>query len=165
MKTILVANPKGGCGKTTLAINLAGYFAVQGQRVILADLDRQGSATSWLARRPQQAPPIQGWEGRDAGSFDFDVTPDVVILDAPAGLHGERLKTAVKHVEQVLIPVQPSPFDTDATGEFIALLAEIKQIRKHKCAPAVIGNRIHRRTLALNRLQIFWTRWTCLCSA
>lgn len=155
MKTILVANPKGGCGKTTLATNLAGYFAGQGRRVALADLDRQGSAAGWLARRPRRAPPIQGWEGRDAGALDFDEPPEVVILDAPAGLHGERLKTAVKHVGEVLIPVQPSPFDMDATGDFIALLAEIKRIRKHKCAPAVIGNRIHRRTLALNRLQTF----------
>jgi len=156
MKTILIANPKGGCGKTTLAINLAGYFARQGQRVILSDLDRQRSASHWLARRPARLPTIHPWDGRNEQELDFGFKPEVVILDAPAGMHGDRLKIAVKHVDQALIPVQPSPFDTESTGDFITLLGELKKVRKGKCPLALIGSRVHSRTLALEQLQDFF---------
>ena len=157
MKTVLIANPKGGCGKTTLAINLAGYFARQGLRVILSDLDRQCSALRWLARRPARLPTIHAWDGHGEHGLNFDFEPEVVILDAPAGLHGERLKIAIKHVDQVLIPVQPSPFDMDTTGEFLGLLTDLKKVRKGKCPLALVGSRVNTRTLSATQLQTFFS--------
>lgn len=156
MKTFLVANPKGGCGKTTLAINLAGYFARQGRRVVLSDLDRQRSALGWLARRPAHLPTIHPWDGKDA--FGFDLDPEVVILDAPAGMRGDRLKTAVKHVDRVLIPVQPSPLDMEAADDFLELLTELKRVRKGKCHLALIGSRVNTRALSAGQLEAFFRR-------
>lgn len=156
MNTVLIANPKGGCGKTTLAVNLAGYFARQGLRVILSDLDRQGSALRWLTRRPPRLPTIHPWNGRSDLPFDFGFTPDVVILDAPAGMHGDRLKIAVKHVDQVLIPVQPSPFDMDTAGEFIDLLTDLKKVRRGRCPLALVGSRVNSRTLSASHLESFF---------
>lgn len=158
MKTVLVANPKGGCGKTTLAINLAGYFAHRGQYVVLSDLDRQQSALNWLGRRPAQLPLIHPWNARKHEDPDFELEPDVVIVDAPAGMHGQRLKTAVKHVDQVLIPVQPSPLDINTTDDFVNLLSELKRVRKGKCPLALVGSRVHRRTLSAGQLQAFFEK-------
>jgi chromosome partitioning protein len=155
MKTVLIANPKGGCGKTTLATNLAGYFARQGQRVILSDLDWQHSALHWLARRPKHLPTIHPWDGSSERGFDFDFEPEVIILDTSAGMRGERLKIAVKQVDQVLIPVQPSAFDIDTTGKFLTLLADLKKVRKGKCPLALIANRVNDRTLAAAQLKSF----------
>lgn len=156
MKTILIANPKGGSGKTTLAVNLAGYFARQGRMVVLSDLDRQQSARRWLARRPARLPAIHAWDGRQNDGFPFHLHPEIVIVDTPAGIHGQRLKVAVRHVTQVLIPVQPSPLDMDSSGDFLYLLQELKRVRKGKCPLAVVGNRVHPRTLAAGRLEAFF---------
>jgi chromosome partitioning protein len=156
MDTILVANPKGGCGKTTIATNLAGYFARQGQRVVLSDLDQQRSALTWLARRSEHLPNIQGWDGHKEKGFDDKTDPEVVIMDAPAAMRGERLKSAVKQVDKVVIPVQPSPFDTTVSADFLSLLAELKQVRKGKRPLALIGNRVNSRTLAMGQLQQFF---------
>lgn len=158
MKTFLVANPKGGCGKTTIAINLAGYFARRGQRVVLSDLDRQRSALGWLARRPAHLPTIHPWDGRDAKGFGSELDPEIVILDAPAGMRGERLKIAVKHVDRVLIPVQPSPLDMEAADDFLAFLMELKRVRKGKCHIALVGSRINSRALSAGQLEIFFRR-------
>ena len=70
MRTILIANPKGGCGKTTLATNLAGYFSTRGRRVVLNDMDRQQSALNWIRRRPHKLPLIRGVDGRSEKSPD-----------------------------------------------------------------------------------------------
>ncbi len=151
-----MANPKGGCGKTTIATNLAGYFARQGQRVILSDLDQQRSALNWLARRAEHLPPIQGWDGYAEKGFNGKPNPNVVIMDAPAAMRGEGLKVAVKQVDKVVIPVQPSPFDTTVSADFLSLLAELKQVRKGKRPIALIGNRVNSRTLAMGQLQQFF---------
>lgn len=153
MRTILIANPKGGCGKTTIAINLAGYYARRGRRVVLVDLDRQGSALGWLHRRPPELPAIHPWDARARPELDFPFIPEVVVLDAPAGLRGARLKTAVGHVDRALIPVQPSPFDMDATGDFLDMLAELKRVRKGRCPLALVGNRVDDRTVAAGQLR------------
>jgi chromosome partitioning protein len=89
---------------------------------------------------------------------DFELEPDVIIVDAPAGMHGQRLKTAVKHVDQVLIPVQPSPLDMNTTDDFINLLSELKRVRKGKCPLALVGSRVHRRTLSTGQLQTFFDK-------
>lgn len=155
MRSILVVNPKGGSGKTTIATNLAGFFAAQGKRVVLADMDRQQSAANWLARRPEAAPHIMAWtaatDKKEIKEFDAHWT----IVDSPAGVHGENLTNLVRKMELVVVPVAPSAFDMEATQEFLAELLKEKPIKKGESQVAVIGNRVDSRTLVADELETF----------
>lgn len=156
MHIIMVANPKGGCGKTTVSTQLAGHYANAGWRVGLFDLDRQQSALKWLRRRPETCATIEGFDARDKDAID-DIAPhlDVAVVDAPAGLRGDRLKEIVRQADHLVVPVQPSPFDMDATDDFLALLIELKRVRKGRCAPALIANRVNPRALSARELDTF----------
>ncbi|NWG39324.1 MAG: ParA family protein [Hydrogenophilaceae bacterium] len=147
MKAILVANPKGGAGKTTLSINLAGWLASTGERVSLLDLDRQKSATKWLARRPENLPPIKLMGEDDKSRW--------LIIDSPAGLHGKSLDHAVKLVTRILVPISPSLFDIQASQDFLAELAEEKKVRQGKIDIGVVGMRMAPRTRAAVTLEQF----------
>lgn len=147
-KTLLIANPKGGAGKTTLSINLAGWLASQGQTVSLLDLDRQKSATKWLARRAENLPSIT-ISGRGKTPSDW------LVIDSPAGLHGKNLDHAVKLVSRVLVPISPSLFDIQASQDFLAELAEEKKIRQGKIDIGIVGMRMAPRTRAAVTLEIF----------
>jgi len=155
MKTILIANPKGGSGKTTLATNLAGHFACRGERVLLVDLDRQRSATDWLARRPEDMPTIRGWNRHLDKKAMGETVPDWLVVDSPAGMHGDRLTNALKRAERVLVPVQPSSFDVVATRSFLETLCAEKPVRKAKIEVAMIGMRVDARTRAASDLSLF----------
>ncbi len=149
MKTILIANPKGGAGKTTLTTNLAGYLAARGETVFLWDLDRQKSALHWLSTRPADLPPIQRLDsGRQKGE-------GVLVLDSPAGLHGDKLNDLIKRVEQVIVPIVPSSFDLAATRVFLDELLEEKAVRKGKTFVAIVGMRVDARTRAAEKLDAF----------
>jgi chromosome partitioning protein len=145
MKNILIANPKGGAGKTTLATNLAGHFAVRGKRVMLADLDRQKSSSHWLERRPADAPQI----------YTNSKQADWIVTDSPAGLRDDKLTDAVKAADCVIVPIQPSAFDIGATRDFLQVLAEEKAIRKNKTFVALVGMRVNVRTHAAAKLAEF----------
>ena len=153
MRTVLIANSKGGSGKTTLATNLAGYFASQGRRVVLSDLDRQQSALDWLKRRPKSLPRIQGVDGRGQDSGDFNA--EWVVIDSPAGLHGEKLTEAIKQAEWVLVPIQASAFDIGATSDFLETLREEKVIRKERAFVAMVGTRVDVRARSMDTLNAF----------
>ena len=153
MPVIVVANPKGGVGKSTLATNVAGYLASRGHAVMLGDVDRQQSARSWLAQRPAGLAPISAWEV----SHDEIVRPPKgtthVVLDTPAGLHGKRLDEVMKIADKVLIPLQPSIFDIHATHEFARQLLAHK--RSERVAIAVVGMRTREGTIATDQLRSF----------
>lgn len=151
MKTILIANPKGGAGKTTLATNLAGYLASTGEDVYLWDLDRQKSALHWLSQRPAHLPPIQRLDSARQKAHG------VLVLDSPAGLHGERLGELLKRVERVLVPLVPSSFDLDATRVFLDELRKEKTVRTGKAFVAIVGMRVDARTKAAEKLDEFLT--------
>lgn len=153
MRTILIANPKGGSGKTTVATNLAGYFATRGRRVVLSDLDRQQSALAWLQRRPGKLPLIRGVNGRKDSQPDPGA--EWTIVDSPAGLHGDRLAEAIKLADWIIVPMQPSAFDIDATRGFLELLRAEKAVRKERVKVAVVGMRVDVRTRASAALQRF----------
>lgn len=155
MRTVLVANPKGGSGKTTLATNLAGYFASRGGGVLLLDLDRQGSATDWLARRPEALPAIHGWNIQRGKKVECPVKPDWLVVDSPAGVHGDKLSDVLKRAERVVVPVQPSAFDMAATRNFLEVLRGEKAVRKSKIEVAMIGMRVDARTRAATELSTF----------
>lgn len=152
MKNILIANSKGGSGKTTLATNLAGYFAMLGGRVMLSDLDRQQSSTRWIQRRPAEMPLIHSYDPRSKAPV---IEPEWVITDSPAGFRDEKLSDAIKRADCVIVPIQPSAFDIGATSDFLDRLAEEKAIRKNKTFVALVGIRVNSRTHAAAGLAEF----------
>jgi chromosome partitioning protein len=152
MKSILIANSKGGSGKTTLATNLAGYFATQGASVMLSDLDRQQSSTQWVARRPADIAIIHAHSARSKAP---NIAPDWLIMDSPAGLREDKLADAVKQADCIIVPIQPSAFDIGATRDFLDILAEEKAIRKNKTFVALVGMRVNVRTNAAVGLAEF----------
>ncbi|MBA3589550.1 ParA family protein [Methylibium sp.] len=153
MTVIVVANPKGGVGKSTLATNLAGYLAREGHAVMLGDVDRQQSSRTWLGLRPQAAPAVAGWEV----TIDRLVKPPKgtthVVLDTPAGLHGRKLDAVMKLADRVLVPLQPSIFDIYATRDFITEL--LARRKSERVAIAVIGNRVREGTISADQLEAF----------
>jgi chromosome partitioning protein len=152
MKAILVANPKGGSGKTTLSTNIAGYLASRGQHVAILDLDRQKSATLWLAQRSRELPairPLQDEDAREAGKLDW------LVIDSPAALHGKNLDHALKLVHRVVVPVAPSLFDIQASYDFLQALNEMKAARKGRVQLGVVGMRMAPRTRAAVTLEQF----------
>jgi chromosome partitioning protein len=155
MRTILIANPKGGSGKTTLATNLAGYLAKQNQRVVLWDLDQQKSSLNWLTLRSSELPFIYRsgleWE---ASKGDMEKN-DWLVLDSPAGIQGKNLSHALKLAHKIIVPVQPSVFDMVATRDFINRLAEEKTIQRNKSFIGIVGMRVDPRTRAASTLEQF----------
>jgi chromosome partitioning protein len=153
MPVIVVANPKGGVGKTTLSTNIAGYLASRGHAVMLGDVDRQQSARAWVKQRPPGLPPIASWEV----SHNHIVRPPKgtthLVLDTPAGLHGDRLNEVMKLATHVLVPLQPSIFDIRATHDFIAQLVNHK--RSSKFLLATVGMRTREGTIATDQLRAY----------
>jgi chromosome partitioning protein len=151
MPVIAVANPKGGVGKSTLATNVAGLLARQGHAVMLGDLDRQQSSRQWLDLRPAQAAAIQGWELREGGVVRPPKGCTHAVIDTPAGLHGKKLDALLKIADMLLVPLQPSLFDIQATHAF---LTELKaHPRADRIALAIVGMRVKDHTIAQERLQ------------
>jgi len=155
VQSFLIANPKGGAGKSTLATNLAGWFARKGHRVMLGDIDRQQSARAWLKLRPPSLPPILSWDIPDDGPAHPPTGTTHVVLDTPAGLHGKKLAHVLKLVQRVIVPLQPSLFDILATRTFLDLLLEEKAVRRHETFIAVVGMRVDARTRAAQELERF----------
>lgn len=135
MSVIVVANSKGGVGKSTLASNLAGYLARQGRRVMLGDTDVQQSSRQWLAQRPEGLPPIESWEA-DGERLRSPKGVERLVLDTPAGLHGKALEQAVGVAHTFLVPLQPSPFDAQASLPF---LREVQRLADKRAQPPAIG--------------------------
>ncbi len=153
MPVVVVANPKGGVGKSTLSTNVAGYLASLGHRVMLGDADRQQSSALWLRLRPDMARPIQTW----SVSQDLIARPPRdathVVLDTPAGLHGSRFKQVLKLADKVLVPLQPSIFDIYATRAFLDELAESRHVDRLQVG--IVGMRVDARTIAADKLHEF----------
>lgn len=157
MRTILVANAKGGSGKSTIATNLASYFACWGIRVTLVDFDRQGSALDWLRARPADRPAIAGVES-SAGRYEAPATSDYVVVDVPAGLHGEELARCLALAESVIVPVLPSPMDIRASGRFVGELLSSPGFRRGRTRVCAVANRVRRNTNSYRHLEAFLVR-------
>jgi chromosome partitioning protein len=154
MQTILVANPKGGSGKTTLATNVAGWLAGKRRDVVLRDLDPQLSATEWLQRRPELFPRIAGLE-RDGKHVAKDSDHDWRVVDSPAGLHGDDLRDAIRRADVMLVPLTPSAFDMAAAVHFLSAIQEMKAIKKGELALGVVAMRVDPRTVSAAELDQF----------
>jgi chromosome partitioning protein len=154
MPIVLIANPKGGVGKSTAATNLAGYFARRGHATMLGDLDRQQSALAWLRIRPPSLPRIASWDRSDEKIARPPKGVTHVVLDSPAGIHGHMLKDALRVADRLVIPLQPSLFDIYATQAFLGRLAE-RGLMKEGGQVGVLGMRVDARTRAAEQLQRF----------
>jgi chromosome partitioning protein len=153
MPVIVVANPKGGVGKSTLSTNIAGYLASKGRSVMLGDADRQQSSKLWLGLRPPAARAISNWDvGADAIAKPPKGTTHVV-LDTPGGLHGKRLTEVMKMADKIVVPLQPSIFDIFATRKFLDELAEHRKASGVQVG--IIGMRVDGRTIAADKLHEF----------
>lgn len=152
MRKIMLLNAKGGCGKSTLATNLASYYAAQGKSVVIADFDRQGSSMEWLEARPQDRPPIRGiaaW--RDP--LRVPRSTDYVIMDVPAGAHGAELTALVRRAQTVIIPVLPSPTDIRAAAHFIHEALLVGKIVRDETRLAVVANRVRENSSLQNTME------------
>jgi chromosome partitioning protein len=153
VQTILIANPKGGSGKTTLATNVAGWLAGKRQRVAIDDRDPQQSSSGWLERRPALFPPIMRFDGkrRDAKALDLSW----LVVDSAAGLHGDALRDAIKAADLMLVPLTPSAYDMTATERFVAALAEHKAVRQGTLPIGIVAMRVDARTHSAEELDAF----------
>lgn len=157
MRSILVLNPKGGCGKSTVAMNIAGYYALAGARVGLADCDPQASSADWLALRPASAPPIVA--GRlHANRIKLPKRVEILVIDTPAATHGARLANFVRTSETMVIPISPSPLDMRAAEHFVEELYSLRKLINRRIKLATVANRVREDTVAAAKLDYYLDR-------
>ena len=153
MPVVVVANPKGGVGKTTVATNIAGLFASEGHQVMLGDADRQQSSRLWLRLRPAEAPAISSWDVGEGRIAKPPKGTTHVVLDTPAGLHGKWMEQTLRSADKVIVPLSPSIFDIYATRAFLDELAQHRKAGRMQVG--IVGTRVDQRTIAADKLQEF----------
>ena len=162
MQRIVILNPKGGSGKSTVATNLAARFAGAGKLPVLMDLDPQGSSMRWLKKRPDELAPIHGIaaferSGAVTRSFQLRIPQqtEVVIVDTPAALDAQRIPEITRGADAILVPVMPSEIDIHAAAKCIADLLLIGKVRRSQGRLGIIANRVRSNTLISQTLMRF----------
>jgi chromosome partitioning protein len=162
MKRIVVLNPKGGSGKTTLATNLAGYFASRQQKPVLMDFDPQGSSLRWVKKRPPTQPPIHviaafEKDSRTTRAFQLRLPPGTthVIVDTPAAVDSKQLPEVTRDAHKIIVPVLPSDIDIHTCSRTIRDLLLVAKIRREDNRIGVVANRVRRNTLTYQALIRF----------
>jgi chromosome partitioning protein len=160
MKTWLVACSKGGVGKTTIATHLAAEAAVAGQNVVLVDADPQGSATRWCQRRAGMASAVLPLDGsRKSWSKHIPDDTQRIIVDAPAGAMADALENFLDIADAVIVPIQPSALDIEASIGFIESLGKHPRVRKGKLRVGLVGNRLKPNTNATQQALEVLRSW------
>ena len=162
MQRIIILNPKGGSGKTTIATNLAARFAATGQQPVLMDLDPQGSSTRWLKKRQEELPQIHGIAAFERSSavtrsWQLRIPQDcgAVIVDTPAALDPQRIPEVTRGADAILVPVMPSDIDIHAAAKCIADLLLVGKVRRSQGRLGIIANRVRSNTLISKALMRF----------
>ncbi len=158
MRHIMVLNAKGGCGKSTLATNIAAYFANEGASVALADYDPQRSSLDWLERRPADRASIAAVAGFEDGLRHAPRSADILVIDAPARSHGKELTDLVNHAETIVVPVLPSTIDMQATSTFLEELKNVGRVQRKQAKIATVANRVRDNTLIWDDLDEYLTK-------
>jgi chromosome partitioning protein len=158
MRHVMVLNAKGGCGKSTLATNVAVLFAGQGLEVCIADYDPQRSSLDWLAQRPADLPAIRGVAAYEEGLRTVPRATELLVIDAPARVHGTELNELVRRAETILVPVLPSTIDMKACSHFMNELLEIGKVSRKQARLAVVANRVREYTLIYEELDQYLTK-------
>lgn len=161
MHSVLVASSKGGCGKSTIATQLAAWAAVSGRCTVLVDLDPQASSLHWCERRAlTTAAPVLGLHGED-GRWQRRVPADTewLLFDAPAGSQPATLKTVIERVDALLVPVLPSAFDLEATAGFLDRLSTHKRLADRSLSVGLVANRVRAHTQASQRALAQLAQW------
>jgi chromosome partitioning protein len=151
----MVLNAKGGCGKSTIATNLASYFAYEmDKKVVLADYDPQESSLAWLEARDEKWPHIDGIAAYK-NPLRVAKDTDYVIIDAPARVHGAELTQMMKKVETVIFPVLPSPIDMRAATKYMQELMKNGRVERKEVKIGVVANRVRENTIIFSELFDF----------
>ena len=161
---VVVLNPKGGSGKTTLATNIAAYYAVRGPAPTLVDFDPQGFSMRWLDKRPGNRPQIHGsgayqqtMQGRDTIHLQTRPETETLIIDLPAAVSPNELQDVTYNADSILIPVLPSAIDVNCASRFFAELLLVTQIDRRYRQLAVVANRTRQNTRSYQMLLRFLT--------
>ena len=167
MFRILVANSKGGCGKTTLTTSLAGYFARSGRRTTLVDCDPQASSLAWCSLRAAHLPRVHALASNDpahglSAGWMLRVPPatEVMLIDTPAGLRAHEFERFARHADALVIPVVPSPIDLRATLGFLDMVRKLPEVRAGRLRIALVASRLRERTRAAKHLEATLERLT-----
>lgn len=156
MRSMMVMNAKGGCGKSTLATSIAAYFASHWEGVVtLADYDPQTSSLDWLAKRPAERDPILGLDATREGLKHLHRNTDYLVIDLPARAHGSELTQLVRHAETIVVPVLPSPIDITAGAKFVQELLDVGKVERREVKLAVVANRVRENLLVFGELEKF----------
>ncbi len=158
MRHVMVMNSKGGCGKSTIATNVASYFAREGYKVALADYDPQRTSLDWLAMRPDDLPKITPVPAADEGLRGVPRDTEILVIDAPARTHGSEMNELVRRAETILIPVMPSPIDMKASVHFMSELLELGKVQRAQARLGVVANRVRENTLLFEELDEYFTK-------
>lgn len=164
LQRVVILNPKGGCGKTTIATNLASYYALRGPCPALLDCDPQGASMRWLEKRGKNRPPIHGVAAYKSSinatrSWQLRVPRETrrLIIDTPAALEGPEIHDAIYDASTILIPVMPSAIDIRFAAKFIAELLLVAQLDRGSIQVGIIANRTRNNTRSLQQLMRFLT--------
>ncbi len=152
MRTIVVLNPKGGCGKSTIATNIAAYFSIKGKRVTLADCDPQGSSDDWLSARPDKYSAINGIVV-EHDRLKIPRNTEILIIDTPAAMEDKRLKKYLRKAQSLVMPIIASPIDIRAAERFLNELFSFRGSINNKIKIATIANRVREDTLIAAKLE------------
>ncbi len=157
MRSIMVLNAKGGSGKSTIATNLASYYATTGSKVLLADFDPQHSSLDWLQDRSSGRPTITGVDA-STGGFRAPRNIDYVVYDTPAAVRGKDLNALLRRAQSVIVPVLPSPIDMRAATEFIREIVTNGRISRKETRVALVANRCRENTNVYHQLEFFLSK-------
>ena len=154
MRTIMLMNAKGGCGKTTIATNLATWYADEGMKVALADYDPQYSSLDWLEARKnyEGIPDIEAIDAL-SGPVRPARNTDLLIMDVPAGIHGKAINKMLLRVDTLVLPVLPSPIDMRACNRFLSELLASGRVSKRQTRIGIVANRVKEQTRVYHDLE------------